>query len=321
MSKLKKLRNSIDKKCSTEDFENVNKCINDMISGKSENDAIKEIKSLICHLEGEINKSTFYAIATIGYAVIIGAISVFCNMNDASSIYTIIMALIMVCVAVVLVIVSLYCSKSDYKNTFILKVLYFKLDELNNENESSAETSITNETNIINGANTANNPDETKKNKKYTPYNFDEKIEYKIYENIMERYNREFLGKKTKVHKEYPDFDKYTEWKTYFESKFLNGISNNCDFKHYLNDRLRIYQSLVDISKSVVTPICIAVITLVLTIYATSGFSFIALLSSLLVGIIIIMIYLMYLVWEHGKMVNFFEDCINIIDSKESGFQ
>ena len=157
-------------------------------------------------------------------------------------------------------------------------------------------------------------------NKNYTPYNFDEKIEYKIYLNIGQRYKRESMGKKSKVNKKYPDFDKYTEWEKYFKNKFINENSDK-NFKHFLKNKLRMYQCYIDAGKSVVTPICIAAITILLTIYATMGFSIEVLLVPLLVGLIIIMFYLTYLVWEHDRKVNFFEDCINIIDNEESGPQ
>lgn len=321
MKDYKELRKAIKNKNAGEDFDEVNKRIENIISPISDKSGkIKIIKSLICRFEGKLNKVAFYSLAAISYALEIGAISVISNMENITDHPIFIIVLVMVGIAVVLIIAGVVYSKKDGKDTFILKAFYFKLDELNNKDESSAKTGKTSESGTENEADIANGLDE-EKNKKYTPYNFDEEIEYKIYNNIRERYNRKFLGKKTKVHKEYPGFNKYTEWETYFKNKFLTEISDKCEFKYYLNDRLRVYQGLEDISKSVVTPIYIAVITLVLTIYSTIGLSFIVLICSLLVGMILIMISLMCIIWEHGRKVNFYEDCINILEQEDTSHQ
>lgn len=329
---LRKKIKTLKRREAIEDFKDVNKCIEEILQNKSRKDATEEIKSLICQFEGNLNQANHYSVMAVAYAVLISGFSILSDMissfidpNDLVfakinlSMFIPLYRFIAI-VGLIIICIALKTYVRDYKNTFILRALNFKLDELNEKSESSQEICIISEANKTNEANIVNDPDE-EKNKKYTPYNFDEEIEYKIYSNIRERYNRKFLGKKTKVHKEYPDFDKYTEWETYFKNKFLTEISDECEFKYYLNDRLRVYQGLVDIGKSVVTPILIALITIVLTIYSTIGLSFIALICSLLVGMILIMISLMCIIWEHGRKVNFFEDCINIIDSDESSHQ
>lgn len=107
------------------------------------------------------------------------------------------------------------------------------------------------------------------KRKKYTPYRFDEKKEYKIYHNIGKRYRKEFTGEKSKVNEKYPDFDKYSEWEKYFTKKFLLNNYNTCDFLHYLNEKLRFYQIFRECLKSLVIPIYVAILTIILTIYST----------------------------------------------------
>ena len=131
MNDCKELRKAIKKKCASEDLENINKCIENRLSGKSEGDKIKIIKSLICDLEGKLNKAIFYSIAAISYALIIGAASLFCGMKYVSDVPKAATALTMIVVAVVLIIAGTIYSINDKKDTFILKALYFKLDELN----------------------------------------------------------------------------------------------------------------------------------------------------------------------------------------------
>lgn len=81
----------------------------------------------------------------------------------------------------------------------------------------------------------------TIKKKLYTPYGFDEKVEYKIYSHIGEGLRKVVLGKGVrKKNENYPSFDSYMEWKKYFVNKFSGGSDWNGNFSHYLNKKLRI---------------------------------------------------------------------------------
>lgn len=158
MSDYKKLRKAVKRKGDTlENFEQVNKCIDEIISNKNDNDKI--IKSLICQFEGNLNQANHYSVMAVFYALIIGGISVQSNMissfidpndyvntNVNLSMFKILLCLIVI-IGLVIYIIDLKTCVRDYKNTFILKVLYFKLGELNNKRESSAETGKTEETN------------------------------------------------------------------------------------------------------------------------------------------------------------------------------
>ena len=167
MNDYKELRKEIKKKCASEDFENVNKCIENRLSGKSESEQLNKIKSLICYIEGKLNKMVFYSIAAISYALEIGAVTVLCNLDDVSNIQKVGFAILMFVIAIALIIVGMLYSINDQKDTFILKALNFKLDELSSKNESSKETGETNESDIKNGANTANEQDGKMNCKKY----------------------------------------------------------------------------------------------------------------------------------------------------------
>lgn len=152
-----------------------------------------------------------------------------------------------------------------------------------------------------------------KKKKKYTPYNFDEKLEYKIYDNIGERYKKEFMGKKTKANEEYPDFDKYKEWRKYFKKKFLIGVSNKHDFKKFLNRRLRIYQRFREVFLSVALPIYIGIITTEIELFSNEYYPTSVLISAMVVGAISILVISIFFVHKYSTRICFFEDCIDLL--------
>lgn len=151
--------------------------------------------------------------------------------------------------------------------------------------------------------------------KKYTPYNFDKKIEYKIYSKIGESYYNQFKGNKSKKYKRYPDVDKYMEWKSYFKNKYSTNAFNDCNFIHYLNRLLRIYQRNLEIYKSVEIPLFISEITIFMSIYAANHFPMQTLINVTMLVLILTACIGIYLILGASRKVNFYVDCINVIDS------
>lgn len=313
MNDYEMLRDAIKTKCASESFEKVDQCIERIISGRSEIEKVRKIKSLICQFEGNLNKANAYSISAISFALCIAVISCASSIKVIYDYMAYIISL-MVAAIVAVIIISQKVLKTECKDTFILKALYFKLDEFNNKEESSKGTYTTNMANTSNGANIENVQNKTKN--KYRPYNFDEKIEYKIYKNIGGRYRREFTGKKLKTNKKYPDFNTYLEWEMYFKNKFSKGARNDCNFKHYLNKELLMNQRFLEIAKSLAIPVYICEITALVTVY--SAIDKLNEMSDYVVLIITIftIIFGFNIISHFDKKVIFLKDCINIIDSE-----
>ena len=184
MSDYRKIRKAIKTKCifnqgeAIEAFKNVNDGIEEILK-KDKKGVTEEIKALICHFEGTLNRSNYYSIIAVAYALIIGATSVLSNMistfsdpNDYDNIifnlnmYNSLLHLIIFSV-IMLASLGVFIYVRDYKNKFFLKALYLKLDELNNKSESSKETGKTNETIKNNETDKANDQEESKNYREY----------------------------------------------------------------------------------------------------------------------------------------------------------
>lgn len=159
MSYYETLRDKVKMECEIQDFKEVNNCINGILPHECKDNKIKVdiIKSLICHFEGKLNKANYLMVITIGFALVICAISLFGLILDKEK-NVIVIAILGFFILGITSYVGYESSKkkkSDYKDTFILKALNFKLDELNMKSESSKETEITND------------PDETRGYREY----------------------------------------------------------------------------------------------------------------------------------------------------------
>lgn len=157
----------------------------------------------------------------------------------------------------------------------------------------------------------------------YTPYNFDEKYEYKIYSQIGVRYHEECSEKKRKKNRKRLSFDKYSDWEKYFLDKFLMSDYNVCNFLHYLKGNLRVYQMSRECIKNLVIPIYVAILTIILTIYSTVPIhvEIKDLIITLFVGTIIIIIVGMFFLYQFGRNINFYKDCIKIIKNTITSHQ
>lgn len=162
------------------------------------------------------------------------------------------------------------------------------------------------------------------KKKLYTPYGFDEKVEYKIYNQIGEAYRITVLGKKEKKQiKILPSFDTYLEWKGYFISKFSKSCDWNCNFTHYLSKKLRKNKRIVDLIKSVVVPIYIGEFSCLITIYQSNSVKIpiCVQIAMLFVAIIITVIVSFWLIHIHSSRTHFYVDCIDIIEDTNTSHQ
>ena len=172
MSDYKKIRKAIKIKClfsereAIKAFNKVNKGIKKILK-KDKKGATKEIKALICHLEGRLNHGSYYSIMAVAYALIICAISILSNMinffMDSEDYDIILLDLNMYTNILNFLFFSIstcFCEFIELckglQKKFFLKVLYLKLDELNNKCENSIEPSTTNETDTTNKNDTAN---------------------------------------------------------------------------------------------------------------------------------------------------------------------
>lgn len=147
---------------------------------------------------------------------------------------------------------------------------------------------------------------------RYTPYNFDEKIEYEIYRKIGSKYYLEFKHRKKRDNKEHLNFNKYLEWEEYFIKKYSMGYNNERNFLHYLIQNNRIYFREMEIYKSLMIPLEIALITIIMTIYS-SQYSLAVMIWSLVIIMIIIAFLCTYSLFKNQKKADFYKDCIKIM--------
>lgn len=133
VKEYKLLRNAINKKSAVEDFEEVNKCIDKIILDKSTENKRKEIKSLICKFEAILNKGNAYTVIAMSFALLIGAVSFVGNSISMNEIWGGLLIVTTLCVA----FIALSVKKSEEKDSFILKALIFRLEELEAEKRNN----------------------------------------------------------------------------------------------------------------------------------------------------------------------------------------
>lgn len=148
--------------------------------------------------------------------------------------------------------------------------------------------------------------------KRYTPYNFEEKIEYEIYRKIGSKYYLEFKHGKKRDNIEHVNFNKYLEWEEYFIKKYSMGYNNECNFLHYLIQNNRMYLQEMEVYKSIMIPLEIAITTIIMTIYS-SQYSLAVMIGSLTIIMIIIAVFCTYSLFQNQKKADFYKDCINIM--------
>lgn len=157
--------------------------------------------------------------------------------------------------------------------------------------------------------------------KKYTPYNFDEIIEYKIYTRIGKKHYKEFMHKKRRECKELLDFDKYTEWEKYFSTKYSNGDNNYNNFIHYLIQNYRMYQHTKELCKAFMIPMCIAIVSIMITIYITEKYSVEMLIGALFICVALVEVPCVVSFFSNQKKEDFYKDCIEVMNKTLTSHQ
>lgn len=107
--------------------------------------------------------------------------------------------------------------------------------------------------------------------KKYMPYNFNEKYEFKTYRNIGKNlknsqnsiFSKIFCRcKRNKEQKKYKEFDTYLDWENYvlryIECKLVYDSEYYENFIHFLKRRKRISKGEYNVVIGIVTPIYLA---------------------------------------------------------------
>lgn len=154
------------------------------------------------------------------------------------------------------------------------------------------------------------------KKKKYMPYNFDEKYEYKTYINVGMKYKNSFLAKKQKEYPdEYLDVDNYTAWKDHFINQYLKRVTSDsvCNFAHYLNRELRRINKNLDCIKTLALPVWILEITGIITI-ATTDDNKKPIFVGFILSILLLIFIVVFLINRYTAKINFYTDCIRIIE-------
>lgn len=150
--------------------------------------------------------------------------------------------------------------------------------------------------------------------KKYIPYTFDEQYEYNVYDSIGKKCEEEFTYRKKRGGKEFRDFDKYLEWEEYFSQKYSKGYYHDCNFIHYLIRKQRMYQQGKELSKVLMIPICIAMVTVMTTINLNQNDSIEFLFLSFLIGMFASVIPCLTFYIKHQKKEDFYNDCIEVMN-------
>ncbi len=123
MNEAKEKIDYLIKQCKSKDFKGMNDWIDENILCKKA--GVEEIKELICALEAELNSSAYYSIVAITYAVFLGALSI-----SSEEIKRYVFWILMVC-SLFLIGYSVWKKEKIKQKAFLLKVLNFKLEELN----------------------------------------------------------------------------------------------------------------------------------------------------------------------------------------------
>lgn len=155
--------------------------------------------------------------------------------------------------------------------------------------------------------------------KQYAPYGFDEKVEYEVYSHIGEAYRKKNTGKKPN-NKDNISFDRYSEWEKYFNKKFLKGDYNARNFEHYLNRMHRRYIRNIEVYKAVAIPVYIGEFQGLITIYQSST-TLIMLNAMLLLAIALTIFFSSYSIFKYSNRVNFYTDCIKIVENTSANHQ
>ena len=170
------------------------------------------------------------------------------------------------------------------------------------------------------------------KRKKYMPYNFDIKYEYKTYKNIGKQYKLDWRSKRNlfyKIYKlirkfynrnekKYANFDTYSLWREYIKSKMLiSGLRNYKDFIHFIkghkrsNDYMR--SCVVGITSSVYMVIVTCLFTGLMFMVEGQEITLFVAWIVFSITIIAVMVVLCIIGYWKANMFYFFKDILDIL--------
>lgn len=178
--------------------------------------------------------------------------------------------------------------------------------------------------------------------RKYIPYSFDMKFQYRTYKNIGKAHWIDFKTKKNflykirriaknlinKNEKKYKNFDTFSQWEFYIGEEFnAKKIPNRNDYIHYLKRSKRNTEIFCDMIGAVVTPIYVVMLTMGTTLIMntdilklnttdsnmikvgiTYGFICMSIIS------LFTLIFLMLYFFRQRRKIYFFKDLIMVLE-------
>lgn len=181
--------------------------------------------------------------------------------------------------------------------------------------------------------------------RKYIPYDFDMKYQYRTYKNIGETHRIDFKAKKNflykiwrvarnlinKNEKKYMKFDTFSQWENYICEEFgKNKFSNQIDCICYLKRSKRSKETACNMLGAIVTPIYVVLLTMGITLVFNSDMAGIdannlnAIRAYIFYGyfcmafiLFFILLFLMSNFIKYRRRINFFDDLIMILENEK----
>ena len=182
--------------------------------------------------------------------------------------------------------------------------------------------------------------------KKYMPYGFDLKFQYKTYRNIGKSYWIEFNAKKKILYKirkiirnvlnkkeeKYRNFDSFSQWESYIYEEFdEKKLANRKDYICYLKRSKRNIEIFCDMIGAVITPIYVVMLTMGATIVLnadtigidTSDSNIIK--AGILHGficmsiiLVVVLSFLMLQFIKYRRKIYFYKDLIMVLENENT---
>lgn len=177
--------------------------------------------------------------------------------------------------------------------------------------------------------------------KKYAPYGFDFKFQYRTYKNIGKTYWINFKAKKNflykirrmtreiinKNEKKYKNFDTFSQWEDYIHEEFgAKKFSNQKDCICYLKRSKRTAEIFCDMIGAVITPMYVVLLSIGATLifntdivkidtydlsmikaYIINGYIYMSIMLT------IVFCFLMLHFFKYRRKIYFYKDLINVL--------
>lgn len=182
--------------------------------------------------------------------------------------------------------------------------------------------------------------------RKYIPYGFDFKFQYKTYKNVGKTHWIDYKAKKNFLYKilrivrniinknenKYKNFDTFSQWEHYIHEEFkTKKFDNKKDCIRYLERSKRNTEIFCDMIGAVVTPIYVVMITIGATLTMNTNIVNIdtnepnMIKESLVYGYIcmsivlfFVLIFLMLQFFRHRRKIYFFKDLIIVLKKEHA---